>query len=162
MSTEYLRTALTDLADVYHPEVVLAEARHLFDVVPSSPSRAGDRDTATAAGNSRASRDVGRFSSTSTKAALLFAIRRAHDRLGGLTAQDAARRVLPDTASLSAMEGARRRVSDLAACGFIEDSGERRANEGSKDEAIVWRITDVGRMALVSLETDGWTRGRAA
>jgi len=59
---------------------------------------------------------------------------------------------------VSTVEGCRRRVSDLHAAGFIVDSGERRTNPGSSDEAIVWEITPAGLRALDYLGATGWSR----
>jgi hypothetical protein len=161
---QYITTALTDLADVYGPEMVYAHARLLWaPPEPSQPSRVTDPDTSHASGARMESADVGRFRLTSRAAALLIAIDKVDDEnvRAGLTAQEATISVMGVDCPPSRFDGCRRRVSDLLRAGYIEDSGTRRSNTGSPDESIVWQVTELGRAAIVSLYLTGWSRGRA-
>lgn len=158
--SEHLTQTLTDLADDYGTDAVLAECARLFHVLPSTPSRASDRDTSVASGNRKASRDVGRFDVTSVKFRVLLYITQQPR-----TALEAAQRHVDqfygETSSPSAamrIETARKRVSDLARAGLIEDSGERRKNEGSPDESVVWRVTEQGHRAMNWLASTGWSK----
>ena len=120
--------------------------------IPSAPARASDPETSHAAAARVRVKDVGRFSSKSRQAKLLVEFDQK-----SLTDFEAARRVMP-TDIHARFEGCRRRCSDLRAAGFLEDSGEKRSNPGSPDEAIVWRITQAGRDALTRLLATGWSR----
>lgn len=159
MPDEYLRRALSDLAEMYSADTVLTEAHHLFGAaVPSVPSRASDLDTSHASGDRVRTVDVTRFSRSSRCAKLLDAIA-SH---GGLTAQEATNVVMHVGASMSSFDGCRRRVSDLLAARYIEDSGERRSNPGSPDLSVVWRLTMAGARARQHLTATGWSRARVA
>lgn len=125
----------------------------LADVpVPSAPARSTDPDTSHAA--SKTEPDLRRFSARSRQARLLDTI----DRLGLLTAQEAAIAVVGSDAPLSRLEGCRRRVSDLARVHYVSDSGQRAENAGSGTDAILWRITPIGEKALRNLDETGWSR----
>lgn len=156
MTDAYLTRAIDDLADMFTPEVVLAECKRLLGPVhPSTPSRVSDPDTSIESGDRNKTGDVGRFSARSRQAILLREFRDTH---AGLTAYQAALVVMGDAAPVTRLEGCRRRVSDLRAAGYIEDSGERRQNVGSPDAAIVWKITLSGSLALDALDATGWSR----
>ena len=117
----------------------------------SHNSRSTDPDTAQAAGR-RHSGDVRRFSARSRQAHLLRALVSRP-----MTAQEAALEVLEPGAPISAIEACRRRVSDLKQAGFVWDSGERRRNEGSPDESVVWQATLSGVFALEWIDETGWS-----
>lgn len=123
--------------------------------VPNHPARTDDGDTATAAGRRHATSDVRRFSSKSRQARLLTAFENAGQN--GLTALEAASQIAPRL-TVSVIEGTRRRVSDLRAGGLIKDSGQRRKNTGSLDEATVYVLAAPALDALVSLRTTGWSK----
>jgi len=114
-------------------------------------SRATDLDTARAAGR-HYDTDARRFSTTSRQARLLRAIKRKP-----LTALGAAVAVLGKDAPPTSLEAARRRVSDLRHAGFVTDSGLRARNFNSPDEAIRWKITEEGEVALRLLKSTGWS-----
>lgn len=155
MTDPYLTRAINDLADMFTSEVVLAECQHLLgSPISSTPSRLHDPATSQLSGARNATHDVGRFSARSRQAQLLKRIQSA----GGLTAHEAALRLLGEHGSIPQFEGCRRRVSDLVRAGYVEDSTERRCNPGSPDLSIVWRVTLAGRRALVNLGEDGWSR----
>ena len=136
------------------PVEEIREALANIPPVPSATARFGDQDTSTRAGRKHDSRDIGRFSRKSRQAKLLSIIGEK-----SATAQEAARRLHGDHhVSISQIEGTRRRVSDLRRAGLIRDSGGRRANPGSQDEAVVWRITDRGYTALRLLRDTGWSK----
>lgn len=120
-------------------------------VIPSAPARPSDPETSHLA--AKRDKDIGRFSDKSRQAKLLYAFSSSD-----LTAQQATTRVVGANAAISAFEGCRRRVSDLRAVRYITDSGGRRHNPGSEDEAIVWELTDAGRKALICLDETGWSR----
>jgi hypothetical protein len=120
--------------------------------VSAAASRSSDPDTSKAAGR-RHETDPGRFSARSNKARLLRALVRYP-----MTAQEAAVAVLGAQSSTSAIEGCRRRVSDLKRAGFVIDSGERRCNDGSQEESIVWRASLAGVFALEALDETGWAK----
>lgn len=156
MPDEYLMNALSDLADTYTPELVIATAKAMWPpVVPSTPSRAGDRDTSIDSGARKASPDLGRFSQQSHPGRLLL-----HFQHTEATALEATMTVLPPEARArpSVIDGCRRRVSDLAAVGYIEDSKQRRCNEFSPDPSVVWRITLAGEHAVRRLLSSGWSK----
>jgi hypothetical protein len=156
---QYIDTALKDLADVYGGARVLAHARVMFEpALPSSPSRASDPDTSHASGNPRATRDVRRFSAGSLPGKLLAWFEAVG--IGGYTALEVAVN-LTQNGSLHRVESARKRVSELAAAGYVADSGERRANPGSDEQAVVWRITAEGSAAYAAMKRTGWTRAAA-
>jgi hypothetical protein len=117
----------------------------------SHNSRTTDPDTAQAAGR-RHSGDVRRFSAKSRQAKLLRALVSEP-----MTAQEAALKVLEGGAPISAVESCRRRVSDLKQAGFVLDSGERRHNQGSPDESVVWKATLAGVFALEWINETGWS-----
>lgn len=120
--------------------------------VSAAASRTSDPDTSKAAGR-RHEEDPGRFSAKSRKAGLLRVL------VGQpMTAQEAAVAVVGEDAGTSAIEGCRRRVSDLKRAGYVIDSGERRRNDGSPDESIVWRASLVGVFALEALYKTGWSK----
>ena len=122
----------------------------LIDTV-SHNSRSTDPETSRKAGE-RHSGDVRRFSARSRQAHLLRALVSRP-----MTAQEAALEVLEPGAPISAIEACRRRVSDLKQAGFVLDSGERRRNEGSPDESVVWRATLSGVFALEWIDETGWS-----
>lgn len=74
------------------------------------------------------------------------------------TAVEATLRIFGQMPPVSMFEGTRRRVSDLVAAGFIEDTGDRRANPGSSELSIVWRVSEAGRFAIYMLDSTGWSR----
>jgi hypothetical protein len=121
--------------------------------VPSAPARASDPETSHAAAARVRVKDVGRFSARTRQAKLLVEFDQKP-----LTDFEAAQRVMPTGSFHSHFEGCRRRCSDLRAADYLEDSGEKRSNPGSPDEAIVWRITQAGRDALTRLLATGWSR----
>lgn len=99
--------------------------------------------------------DVGRFSSKSRQAKLLVQF----DAKPSTDYEATCRVVNPLDGYQTRFEGCRRRCSDLRTAGFLEDSGKRRANPGALDaEAIVWQITETGRLALRRLLSTGWSR----
>jgi hypothetical protein len=118
---------------------------------PSRHSRRNDPDTSQQAGK-RHDTDVGRFRGGTHKARLLEVL------LGGdkFTAQEAALRVVHS--HLSAIEGCRRRVHELAEVGFIVDTQERKVNPGAATPAILWQITERGKMAWAHLQQTGWSK----
>jgi hypothetical protein len=122
----------------------------LIDTV-SHNSRTADPQTSVKAGQ-RHSGDVHRFSAKSRQAKLLRALVSEP-----MTAQEAALKVLEGGAPISAVESCRRRVSDLKQAGFVLDSGERRHNEGSPDESVVWKVTLAGVFALEWINETGWS-----
>lgn len=118
-------------------------------------SRNSDPETSRAAGK-RHETDPRRFSAKSSSARLLAALNEYP-----MTAQEAALRVIrnagKDTRRVSTVEACRRRVSDLKRAGYVIDSGERRHNEGSPDESVVWKVTLAGVFALEALNDTGWS-----
>lgn len=123
--------------------------------VPNHTARSGDPDTSRAAGRRHSTDDVRRFSSKSRQARLLAAFENAGR--GGLTAYEAATQIAP-TLTVPVIEGTRRRVSDLRAAGYVADSGLRRKNQGSSDEATVYVLTMAGAQARTRLLTTGWSK----
>ena len=122
--------------------------------VASFPARPSDPGTSDAAASRKSTTDVGRFSARSQQARLLGSIaERPRTAQGAAISLDG-----NSTTYVSRLEGARRRVSDLLRAGYVADSGRRRKNPGSPDESIVWEITPAGRIALVNLEADGWSK----
>jgi hypothetical protein len=121
-------------------------------VVPTAPARGTDPETSHRAARARHRSDVGRFSKDSQLARLLAVL-----STGDFTDQQAAARVVGNAVP-SAFESCRRRMSDLRAAGYATDSGRRRKNPGSSDEAIIWTITRPGRLALKALDAKGWSR----
>jgi hypothetical protein len=140
--------------------VLVTAAAHEANWPPATPSApARNTDPQTSHQAARTEPDVGRFSRKSRQAKLLDTVGlevRHHNR--GLTDQEATRRVLPPSASPSSWDGCRRRMSDLRAAGYLMDSGVRRKNHGSNDEAIVWTLTAAGRAAHQRLQETGWSR----
>lgn len=136
-----------------YPAVLYEVERHAWPprAVPSAPARRSDPETSHLAAKREA--DVGRFSDRSRSAKLLRCF--AHD---DLTDQQATTRIVGAQAAISAFEGCRRRCSDLRAARYLYDTGKRRKNTGSDDEAIVWGISDAGREALTRLGETGWSR----
>lgn len=132
---------------------VMDELRLLMPTViaASPPARWTDPDTSHRAGPRSA--DVGRFSSKSRSAKLLAVL-----GTGNYTDQEATIRVVGRAVPTSVFEGCRRRMSDLRAVHYIIDSGVRRHNAGSDDDAIVWLLTAAGREALDRLDATGWSR----
>jgi hypothetical protein len=122
--------------------------------VASAPARPTDPDTSHTAQERNRSGDVARFSTRSRQARLLTMFGSYDD----LTDYEAACLVLGDTEYHTRLEGCRRRCSDLRVAGFLTDSGKRRTNPGSPDEAIVWVITPGGREALYNLQRTGWSK----
>lgn len=120
-------------------------------VVGSAPARPSDPETSHLA--AKREHDVGRFSDQSRQAKLLYAF-----STSDLTDQQAAARVVGAHAAVSAFEGCRRRCSDLRAVNYLYDTGGRRHNTGSEDEAIIWGLTEEGRQALIRLDDTGWSR----
>lgn len=119
--------------------------------VPSAPARNTDPETSHAA--SRNDPDVSRFSIRSRQSKLL------HVFVGGnKTDHEATARVVGVHAVPSAWDGCRRRCSDLRAAGYLADSGQRRSNPGSNEDAIVWQITLAGLRAIEQLDQTGWSR----
>ena len=165
--SDYLVTALRDLADDYGPTGVLHAVYLIWPdldpslaPVPSDPYRALDPDTSNAAGKRHRSDDVGRFSARSQQGQMLGLIAREP-----MTAYAAAMAVLEarglHNPTVSQIEGCRRRMSDLVRAGYVEDSGDRENNPGSPDPSIVWKVTDLdGSRALVRLIDTGWTKPR--
>jgi len=121
--------------------------------VPSAPARPTDPETSHASAARVAVKDVGRFSAKSRQAKLLLQF-----DIKPLTDFEATCRVLPADGYHTRLEGCRRRCSDLRAAGYLEDSGAKRRNPGSPDDAIVWQITETGRAALKRLLETGWSR----
>ena len=117
----------------------------------SAPARWTDPETSQAA--AKREPDVGRFTARAMKAKLL-AVYAGDD----YTDQQATARVIGRNAAISAFEGTRRRCSELREVNFIYDTGKRRKNAGSDDEAIVSGITLAGREALDRLDATGWSR----
>ena len=74
-----------------------------------------------------------------------------------LTAQEVAYAIVGEHAPASAVIGAARTVYGLARFGFVTDSGVRRSNPGSRSEAVVYEVTDLGRWALNNLRETGWS-----
>ena len=118
--------------------------------VHSAPARTTDPETSQAAAH--AERDVRRFSARSLSGRLLVQFSRLD-----LTDQEAALRV-SSADPPSRFEACRRRCSDLRAAGYLVDSGFRRQNQGSPDEAIVWTLSPGGALAADRLAETGWTR----
>jgi len=127
------------------------EMHRPLNIAPSAPARRTDPETSHEAGPH--SPDVSRFSRKSRQAKLLAVVASQN-----LTDQQAALRVVGASASPSRLEGCRRRMSDLRAAGYVADTGIRRHNIDSDDEAIVWRLTHAGEAALVRLAETGWSR----
>lgn len=156
MTDAYLSRAIEDLAEMFTPEVVMAECHRLLGpVTPSANSRASDPATSKAAGDRRRVQDLTRFSAFSRPGRLLATFAECG---WGLTAYQAALLVTGPDLPVTQFEGCRRRVSDLARIGYIEDSGETRANQGTDDESVVWKISTAGRLALDALAETGWTK----
>lgn len=145
---------MADLVARYGYAEVRAEVElHIpIAVVPSAPARNTDPETSHLA--AKAERDVGRFSFKSRQARLL----RAFATAGPLTDQGATIRVVGAAAPPSAWDGCRRRCSDLRAAGYLSDTGKRKRNQGSSEDAIVWQITMGGLAALDSLDESGWSK----
>ena len=135
------------------PEDLTGDLFSFRPPVPSAPARASDPVTSHAAAQRVASPDVARFRATSRQAKLIVEF-----DARPLTDYEAAQRVMSLNAFHTRFEGCRRRCSDLRAAGYLEDTGERRCNPGSPDEAIVWRITPAGKEALRCLLATGFSR----
>ena len=103
--------------------------------------------------HSTTERDRGRFGATSKSAKLLIEF-----DVKPMTDFEAACKVIPLDGFHSRFEGCRRRCSDLRVGGYLRDSGKRRPNAGSTDDAIVWEITQEGRAAIRRLLETGWSR----
>ena len=121
------------------------------EVVGSAPARWSDPETSQAA--AKAMPDVGRFSKRSRQAMLL-----SNFMHHPMTDQEATIRVLGSHAAPSAFDGCRRRCSDLRAVAYLSDTGRRKRNPGSDDEAVVWQVTVAGERALENLLHTGWSR----
>jgi len=148
-----LSDALAHLIADHGYSAVMLEMRYLAptELHPSAPARPGDPETSHLA--AKREQDVGRFSSDSRQAKLLYAF-----SASDLTDQQAAIRIVGLHAAISALEGCRRRCSDLRAVKYIYDTGKRRKNMGSLDDSIVWGLSDAGREALIRLDDTGWSR----
>lgn len=150
---EPLYSALVVLVQDHGYDAVVAAVRFLAptQAVGSAPARWSDPETSQRA--AKREQDVGRFSTRSRQAKLLYVVS-ARDS----TDQEATARVVGTGAAISAFEGTRRRMSDLRAARFVYDTGKRRHNPGSDDDAIVWGLSDAGREALIRLDETGWSR----
>lgn len=149
-------TILRDLADDYGIAGVRSAVEILWGPAPqpSTPARLDDRSTSQRAAMRYQRRDVARFRFGSIMGQVL-----AEFYWGRFTALEAARHAVGYPAcSPHQVETARKRVSDLVRAGYLADSGERRQNEGSPDEATVWALTSKGRQALIRLTHDGWSK----
>jgi hypothetical protein len=149
---EFTECALDAISRIGYDEV----ARIVRSLVPtveagSAPARWSDPETSHKA--AKKEQDVGRFTPRSSKARLLGVFAG-----GDYTDQQATARVVGRNAAISAFEGTRRRCSDLHQVNFVYDTGKRRKNAGSDDEAIVWGISQEGREALDRLDATGWSR----
>lgn len=156
---EYLSVILKGLGDDYGPDAVFVAAHSLWPAlpIPGSPSPAHGTDTQIAAGNRRATDDVGRFGVKSAKARVLRVVAEHEE---GLTAHEAAGIAIGCTVTVAAHEGVRPRVSELVRAGMLADSGQRRCNTGSRDDAIVYTITPAGAGALLMLDATGWSKAK--
>lgn len=150
---EPLYNALVVLVQDHGYDAVVAAVRFLAptQAVGSAPARWSDPETSQRAAKRDA--DVGRFSTNSRQAKLLYVVSARES-----TDQEATARVVGASAAISAFEGCRRRMSDLRAARFVYDTGKRRHNPGSDDEAIVWGLSEAGREALICLDETGWSR----
>lgn len=142
------------------PETTICDHCQGRGIVPyrpkaSAPARNTDPHTSQDAADRLCTTDVSRFSARSRQARLLEAFRR-----DDLTDQEATEVVLRGETDVgrSAFDGCRRRCSDLRAAEFLADSGARRKNPGSPDDAVVWTITTRGIVACRQLEATGWSR----
>lgn len=151
-----LRVAIEELIDTYGWTEVdrMVRMQRPSEIHASAPARSTDPETSHLA--AKRDQDVGRFSSKSRQAKLLYAFSTVEH--GGLTDQQAAARIVGPSAAISAFEGCRRRCSDLRAARYIYDTGKRRKNMGSDEESIVWALSDAGRAALIRLDETGWSR----
>lgn len=149
-----LHDALTQLITDHGYDAVWAAVRFLAPTypTPSAPARWSDPETSQRASKREA--DVGRFSSTSRQAKLLYLF----SARGPMTDQQATIALLGAHAAPSAFDGCRRRCSDLRAVNFLYDTGQRHKNIGSDDESIMWALTEAGREALIRLDDTGWSR----
>jgi hypothetical protein len=150
-----LRVGVSELIETYgwYEVDLMVRMQTPTLVQASAPARSTDPETSHMA--AKREQDVGRFSSKSRQAKLLYTVSAVED---GLTDQQAAARIVGSGAAISAFEGCRRRMSDLRAARFLYDTGKRRKNMGSDDESIVWALSDAGRAALIRLDETGWSR----
>lgn len=148
-----LHETLDDLIHAYGYERVATELRamHPTAIVPSAPARWGDPETSHMA--AKRLPDVGRFSDRALASKLLFQF-----SIEPKTDQQATMAIVGAHCAPSAFEGCRRRCSDLRGAYYLYDTGKRRKNLSSDDESIVWGLSESGRVALVNLETTGWSR----
>jgi len=149
---------LLELTDTFPPSLIVLVVKQLWPEIfdpqrsDSFPARAHDPSTSQLAAVRHAKRDVSKFRYRSTAARVLFVLANRD-----MTALDAAREASGKNTPIST-ETARKRVSELAQAGFIHNSGRRERSAGSPDEAIVWRCSGSGRVAVDLLRQTGWSK----
>jgi len=134
--------------------------------VSSSMARRSDPKTSWGSARSHYSDDVGQFGRSTDSSRMLGPyVYQYYSGLDGLTHNEATKVAVPVGSVhidvyTTRFDSTRRRASDLVAVRYIEDSGEERANAGSRDDSIIWTLTLAGRVAEWCLRETGWARGR--